>query len=60
MKQLAFSQYSEITLTIIGLIIFFGYFIIMFIKTIAMNKSSLNYLANLPLENEIEAKNGSK
>ena len=58
MKQLAFSQYTEISLTILALMIFFGYFIIMFFKTIVMKKKSLDYLSHLPFENDLEANNG--
>ncbi|MFN3455095.1 MAG: cbb3-type cytochrome c oxidase subunit 3 [Pseudobdellovibrio sp.] len=52
MKQLGLSFFTDTYLTVIGLMIFFGYFLMITIKTIKETPEQINYLQNIPLENE--------
>jgi len=57
MKQLAFSQFTETHLTIIAMMIFLGYFLIIGIKAISMSLKKAQLYSNLPLQEDIEVKN---
>lgn len=52
MKQEALKYFTDIHLTVLGLMIFFGYFIFISIQALKMNKNKINYLGNMPLESE--------
>lgn len=52
MKQLGLSFFTDTYLTVIGLAIFFGYFLMITIKAIKETPEQINYLQNIPLENE--------
>ncbi len=54
MKQEAFSYFTETHLTVVALMIFFGYFAVMLIKTFASSNKRINQLENLPLEDQNE------
>jgi len=54
MKQLAFANFTETHLTILAMLIFFGYFILISIKAVSMSVKQIQKLENLPLEEEIE------
>lgn len=52
MKQLGLKFFTDTYLTILGLIIFLGYFVFIAIQTMKMKKQKINYLENMPLEGE--------
>jgi hypothetical protein len=54
MNKLAFANFSETHLTILAMLIFFGYFTLISIKAISMSLKQIQKLENLPLEEEIE------
>lgn len=45
---------------VLGLIIFFGFFIFIIIKTIRLDKKIISKMGNLPLENNNELKNNNE
>jgi len=57
MKQLALSQFTETHLTIIAMMIFLGYFLIIGIKAVSMSFKKAQLYSNLPLQEDIEVKN---
>lgn len=52
MKQEALKFFTDIHLTVLGLLIFFGYFVFITIQAFRMSKNKINYLGNMPLESE--------
>ncbi|MFN3698205.1 MAG: hypothetical protein ACK4VO_12275 [Pseudobdellovibrio sp.] len=57
MKQLALSQFTDTHLTVIAMMIFLGYFLIIGIKAISMSFKQVELYSNMPLQEDIEVKN---
>lgn len=52
MKQLGLKFFTDTYLTVLGLIIFLGYFVFIAIQTMKMKKQKVSYLESIPLESE--------
>lgn len=45
--------FNDTYLTVIGLSVFFGYFILLLFKVFRFNKDQINYFSNIPFEQEV-------
>lgn len=52
MKQEALKFFTDTHLTVIGLIIFLGYFVVVLHRVFRSNKSHIQYLQNIPFAKE--------
>lgn len=52
MKQEALRYFTDTHLTVIGLTIFFGYFLMVLFKAFSASKNQINHLQNIPFNSE--------
>lgn len=52
MKQEALRFFTDTHLTVLGLTIFLGYFLIVLHRVFRSTKSHINYMQNIPFNNE--------
>lgn len=50
MKQEGLLYFSDTYLTVLGLMIFLGYFVFMLIRVLKMKNTNIDYLQNIPFE----------
>lgn len=56
MKQEGLMYFTDTYLTVLGLMIFLGYFVVILIKATKTSKEHLDYLQNIPFQKNNEEK----
>lgn len=52
MKQEGLKYFTDTNLTLLGLMIFFGYFVFMFIRVMRMKHKNIDHLSQIPFQSE--------